>query len=405
MKLSLFTLFKKYNLNYLLLFLFVFCEVAQSADRPIRIGILSDLSSIYSSIGGKGLVDAARMAVEDFGSEVNGRPVELMVFDTQNKVDLALSKAREWFDIDGVEMVTDLPTSGIAIAVSKLAKEKNKIVMATSAGTSDLTGNECSPYTIHWVYDTYALAAGTAREVVQRGGKNWFFISAGLSFGESLERDASNVIASGGGTVKGGARHAFGASDFSSYVLQASNSKPEVIGLANAGQDMIASVKQAFDFGIPSSGIKIAALLAFITDVHSLGLEVAQGLYLTEAFYWDLNDQTRDWSRRFFARNKTMPTMNQAGTYGAVSHYLKALGQTKTTDALTVLETIKSLPINDFMTKNGYVRSDGRVMREMYLFQVKAPHNSKSEWDLYELASVIPAENAFRPLSEGGCHL
>ena len=373
--------------------------------KPVRIGVLSDLSSIYSSIGGKGLIDAARMAVEDFGGKVNGRPIEILSFDTENKVDLATAKARQWFDIDGVDMVTDLPTSGIALAVSQLAEQKKKIVMVTSAGTSDLTGKACSPYSVHWTYDTYALATGTAQALVKRGGRKWFFVSAGRAFGEALERDATEVILSEGGSVVGGVRHAFGALDFSSPLLQASSSQAQIIGLANAGQDMVASVKQAHEFRVKKNGTQLAALLAFITDIEALGLEAAQGLYLTEAFYWDLNEATRAWSKRYFARNQKMPTMNQAGTYGAVLHYLRALQATPSQDIDSVMQTMRALPINDFMTTNGSVRRDGRVLREMYLFQVKSPVESTAPWDFYKLVTKIPAEQAFRSLAAGGCPL
>ena len=351
------------------------------------------------------MIDAVRMAVEDFGGTVQGRPIEVLTFDTENKVDLAAAKARQWFDVDGVSMITDMPTSGIAIAVSKLAEEKKKIVMVTSAGTSDLTGKDCSPYSIHWTYDTYALAAGTARALVREGMDSWYFVSAGLAFGEALERDATQVIVSEKGRVIGGVRHAFGAPDFSSPILQALGSKAKVLGLANAGQDMTASVKQAKEFGLQKNGMRIAALLAFITDVRALGLETAQGLYLTEAFYWDMNEQTRAWSKRFYARNATMPTMNQAGTYGAVLHYLRALQSSENQSSEAIMQKMRSLPINDFMTVNGSIRTDGRVLRDMYLFQVKTPAESKGEWDYYKLAATIPAQSAFRPLSQGGCQI
>ena len=401
---------KRWARLWLLILLFDVCCLSLCAAQgavpllpPVRIGVLSDLSSIYSSIGGKGLIDAARMAVEDFSGRVNGRSIELLTFDTENKVDRASTKARQWFDEDGVEMITDLPTSGIAIAVSQLARQKKKIVMITSAGASDLTGKDCSPYSVHWTYDTYALAAGTARALVRDGGKSWFFVSAGLAFGEALERDATQVIRTEGGTVIGGVRHPFGASDFSSPLLQASGAQASIIALANAGQDMQASVKQAREFKVTQGGTRVAALLAFITDVRGLGLEAAQGLYLTEAFYWDMNEETRAWSKRFYGRNGSMPTMNQAGTYGAVRHYLKALELSQSSDAERVMEKIKELRINDFMTRQGIVRSDGRVLRDMYLFQVKSPAESNNEWDLYKPVAVIPAANAFRPLSQGGC--
>lgn len=399
---------KQYLLKILVFFAILLSAsacLAQNSEKPLRIGVLSDLSSIYSSIGGKGLIDAARMAIEDFGGKVNGRAIELLTFDTENKVDLAAAKARQWFDIDGVEMVTDMPTSGIAIAVSNIAREKKKIALITSAGTSDLTGKACSPFSVHWTYDTYALAAGTARALVRDGGNSWYFISAGLAFGEALVRDATAVILNEGGVVLGDVKHAFGAPDFSSPILQAANSKAKVIGLANAGQDLVASIKQAHEFGVQVNGTRIAALLAFITDVQALGLEAAQGLYLTEAFYWDLNEQTRAWSSRFYARNGKMPTMNQAGTYGAVLHYLYAVQAAKDGDNAIVMQELRKRPINDFMTKDGTIRSDGRVLRDMYLFQVKRPAESKRAWDFYKLVSTIPANVAFRPQENNGCTL
>ncbi len=378
---------------------------AQTASDTVKIGVLADMSSIYSSIGGKGLVDAARMAVEDFGGSVLGKPVELLSVDTQNKVDVASSKARQWFDVDGVDMVTDMPTSAIALAVSKLGEEKKKVVMVTSAASSDLTGKSCSPYTVHWTYDTYAMSVGTAAAVVKAGGDTWFFLSADYAFGQALERDATQVIEANGGKVLGSVKHPLSAPDFSSFILQAQASKAKVIGLANGGQDTSNAIRQAAEFGVGKDGQKIAALLAFLSDVKSIGLPLAQGLYLTEAFYWDLNDQTRAWSQRFYKRNGVMPTMTQAGTYGAIMHYLQAVKAVGSKESDKVMAQMRATPINDFMTKNGTLRIDGRVVRDMYLFQVKTPAESKGEWDLYKNIATTPGNVAFRPMNQGGCPL
>ena len=378
---------------------------AQSSADVVKIGVLADMSSIYSSIGGKGLIDAAKMAVEDFGGSVLGKPIELLSVDTQNKVDVASSRARQWFDVDGVDMVTDMPTSAIALAVSKLGEEKKKVVMVTSAATSDLTGKACSPYTVHWTYDTYAMAVGTAAAVVKSGGDSWYFLSADYAFGQALERDATQVIEANGGKVLGSAKHPLSAPDFSSFILQAQASKAKVIGLANGGADTSNSIKQAAEFGVGKSGQKVAALLAFLSDIKAIGLPLAQGLYLTEAFYWDLNDKTRDWSQRFYKRNGVMPTMTQAGTYGAVTHYLQAVKAVGSKDSEKVMAQMRTTPINDFMTTNGSLRKDGRVVRDMYLFQVKTPAESKGEWDLYKHVATTPGNVAFRPMDKGGCPL
>ncbi len=378
---------------------------SQSTSDPVKIGVLADMSSIYSAIGGKGLLDAARMAVEDFGGSVLGKPIELLSVDTQNKVDVASSKARQWFDVDGVDMVTDMPTSAIALAVSKVGEEKKKVVMVTSAATSDLTGKSCSPYTVHWTYDTYAMSVGTAAAVVKAGGDTWYFLSADYAFGQALERDATQVIEANGGKVLGASKHPLSAPDFSSFILQAQASKAKVIGLANGGQDTSNSIKQAAEFGVGKDGQKVAALLAFLSDIKSIGLPLAQGLYLTEAFYWDLNDQTRAWSERFYKRNGVMPTMTQAGTYGAITHYLQAVKTVGSKESDKVMAQMRAAPINDFMTKNGSLRIDGRVVRDMYLFQVKTPAESKGEWDLYKTVATTPGNVAFRPLSQGGCPL
>ncbi|MGE8612461.1 MAG: ABC transporter substrate-binding protein [Achromobacter veterisilvae] len=380
---------------------------AQSASGPVKIGVMADMSSAYSDIGGKGLVEAARMAVQDFGGTVLGLPVELVYTDGQNKVDVASAAARRWFDQDGVDMVTDLPTSALALAISELGREKKKIVMVTSASTSELTAKACSPYTVHWTYDTYALANGTGAAVSAQGGKNWYFMTADYSFGYALQADASAVIEKNGGKVLGAVRSPLNTPDFSSYLLQAQSSKAGIIGLALGGNDVISAIKQAADFGIgrPGSQQKLVALLAFLSDVKSIGLSLGQGLLLTEAFYWDQNDATRAWSQRFQDRVGRKPTMTQAGTYGAVLHYLNAVKAAGTKDADAVMAKMRETPINDFMTRDGKLRLDGRVVRDMYLFEVKKPEESKGEWDLYKQVAVIPGDVAFRPQDKGGCPL
>ncbi|NYT62655.1 ABC transporter substrate-binding protein [Alcaligenaceae bacterium] len=378
---------------------------AQPAAQPVKIGVLGDLSSIYSAIGGKGLIDAARMAVEDFGGKVLGQPIEVLYADTQNKVDIASNQARQWFDVEGVDMITDLPSSGLALAVSMLAEEKKKIVLVTSAATSDLTGKSCSPYTAHWTYDTYSTARGTGAAVMKEGGDTWHFITVDYAFGKALERDATEVIKELGGKVLGTSTHPLGAPDFSSYLLQAQSSKAKVIGLANGGNDTVTTLKQAAEFGLGKGEQKMAAFITFLTDIKAIGLPTAQGLYLTEAFYWDQNDQTRAWSQRFHQRNGTMPTMTQAGTYSAVIHYLNAIKAVGTKDTDQVMAQMRATPINDFMTTNGSLRKDGRVVRDMYLYQVKTPAESKGEWDLYKVVGTTPGEQAFRPMDQGGCKL
>ena len=378
---------------------------AQTPQAPVKIGVLADMTSLYSAIGGKGLVDAARMAVEDFGGNVLGAPIELVFADTQNKPDVAASKAREWFDTQGVDMVTDLPSSGLALAVAKLGEEKKKIIMVTSAATSELTGKSCTPYTVHWTYDTYALARSTGAAVVKAGGDSWFFLTADYAFGQALQKDTSDVIAELGGKVIGSTKHPLGASDFASFLIQAQGSKAKIIGLANGGGDTINSIQAASQFGIGKDGQKLAALLAFLTDVKAIGLKQAQGLMLTEAFYWDQDEKTRAWSQRFFKRNNVMPTMTQAGTYGAVTHYLNAVKASGTRDSDKVMAQMRATPINDFMTVNGKLRVDGRVVRDMHLYQVKTPAESKGDWDLYKVVGTTPGDMAFRPLSQSECRL
>jgi len=379
-------------------------STALAEDGGVKIGVLPDMTGVYADIGGQGAVEAVKMAVEDFGGKVLGKPIEVVFADGQNKPDIATNIARQWYD-SGVDMITDVPSSGMALAVMQLAKEKKKIAQITSAGSSDITGKFCTAYSTHWTWDTYAMSSGTGKTIVKRDGKDWFFLTADYVFGKTLERDTAAIVEANGGKVLGSVRHPLGTVDFSSFLLQAQASKAKIIGLANGGTDMTNAVKQSIEFGLQRDGTQLVALIAFISDIHSLGLKDAQGLMLTEAFYWDLNDGTRAWSKRFYARMKRMPSMTQAGAYSGTLHYLKAVQAAGTRDADAVMAKMRELPINDFMTKNGRLRIDGRVMRDMYLFQVKKPEESTSEWDLYKLVATIPAEEAFRPLNEGGCPL
>ena len=379
-------------------------SAAAEDEGGVKIGVLADMSGVYADIGGQGSVIAVKMAIEDFGGSVLGKPVEVVSADGQNKPDVATNIARAWYD-SGVDAITDIPASGMALAIMQLSKEKRKFALVTSAGSSDITGKSCSPYTAHWTWDTYAMSHGTGATIVKRGAKDWFFITADYVFGHTLERDTAAVVTANGGKVLGSVKHPLNTSDFSSYLLQAQTSGAKVIGLANGGNDTTNSVKQAIEFGLPKSGVQLVALIAFISDIHSLGLKDAQGLMLTEAFYWDLDDATRAWSKRFYERVKRMPSMTQAGAYSATLHYLKAVKAAGSKDADKVMEQMRATPINDFMTHDGKLRIDGRVLRDMYLFQVKKPEESKGEWDLYKLVEKIPAAEAFRPLNEGNCPL
>ncbi len=380
-------------------------QTTAKPQPPIRIGVLTDLSGSLADLSGKGSVEAVKMAVEDFGASVLDRKVEVVAADHQNKADVGTQIAADWYDNQNVEVIIDLPNSAVMLAIQEMTKRKNKIVFGTAGGSSDFSGKACSPNGIHWVYDTYALAAGTGRTMVKQGGDSWYFITLDYSFGLSLERDTSSFVTGAGGKVLGASRHPLNTADFSSFLLQAQSSKAKVIGLANAGGDLINTVKQAAEFGITRQGQKLAGLLMFLSDIHALGLETAQGLVLTEAFYWDQNDETRAFSKRFFERTGRMPTMVQAGNYGAITHYLNAVKAAGTTDAGKVMATMKATPINDFMTKNGKIREDGRVIRDMYLFEVKPPAESKGPWDYYKQLGVIPAADAARPLSESDCPL
>jgi len=372
--------------------------------QDIKIGVLNDRSGLYADLSGEGSVVAARMAVEDFKAAEKGINVEIVSADHQNKPDIASNIARQWIDAEGVDLIVDVPTSSAALAVSEIVREKNKVFMNSGAGSSDLTGSKCSPNTIHWTYDTWALSNGTAGQMVKQGGDTWFFITADYAFGHALERDAAAVVEKSGGQVLGTVRHPFPGQDFSSFLLQAQGSGAKVIGLANAGTDTTNAIKQAHEFGIVQGGQSLAGLLIFISDVHALGLETAQGLVLTESFYWDLNDQTRDWSKRFAERhNGAMPTMVHAGVYASVLHYLKAVEATKGKDTAALLAKMKEMPTDDPLFGQGQVRQDGRKIHPMYLLQVKAPADSKGAWDYYNVLATIPADQAFRPIGEGGC--
>ena len=377
---------------------------AQISGDVVRIGVLNDQSGLYADITGQGSVLAARMAIEDFGGKVLDKPIEVIFADHQNKPDIGAALARQWFDRDGVDMITDVPNSAVALAVQGVAKEANRVHINSGAASTDLTGKQCSPVGIHWAFDTYAMASGTGKTLVQQGGKTWFFITADYAFGHALERDTTKFIVDGGGQVLGSVRHPLSTADFASFLLQAQASKAQVIGLANAGGDTINSIKQGAEFGITAGGQKIAALLTHFPDVHALSLKVAQGLVVTESYHWDLNDETRAWFKKFVARNNGRPpSLIHAGTYGGVLHYLKAVKAAGTDEAKAVVAKMKELPIDDFYTKGARIREDGRVMRPFYLMEVKKPEESKYPFDYYKLLATIPAEAAARPLADGNC--
>jgi len=377
---------------------------AQTPDT-IKIGVLADMSSLYADLGGPGSVVAAQMAVDDFGGTVLGKKIEVVSADHQNKPDIGASIARQWFDTGGVQMITDLTTSSVALAVQEVAREKNRVVMITGAASSDLTGKNCAPTSIHYAYDTTALANGTGAAVVKAGGKTWFFITADYAFGHALQKDTAAVVEANGGQVLGSVNVPLNSADFSSYLLQAQASKAQIIGLANAGGDTINSIKQAAEFGIVKGGQKLAGLLLFVSDVHSLGLQTAQGLQLTESFYWDQDDQTRAWSKKFFAKTNKEPTMTQAGVYSAVTNYLNAIKAIGSIDGPTVVKYLQSKPINDFMIRNGHLQADGSLVHDMYLYQVKTPAESKGPWDLYNLIATIPGAEAFKRPHGNECPL
>jgi len=379
---------------------------AQVSDGVIKIGVLNDQSSLYADLAGQGSVVAARMAVEDFGAEKKGMKVEIVSADHQNKPDVGSSIARQWLDVDKVDVIVDVPNSGVALALNQIVRDKGKALLVSGAATADLTGKACSPNTIHWTYDTWALANGTGNAIVKTGGDTWFFLTADYAFGHALERDTEAVVTKAGGKVLGKVRHPLNTQDFSSFLLQAQASKAKIIGLANAGGDTTNAIKQAAEFGLVKGGQNLAGLLVFITDVHALGLDKAQGLIMTETFYWDTNDKTRAFAKKFAERNRQIhPTMIHAGVYSATLHYLKAVEALKSDDGTQVIAKMKALPTDDPLFGKGTIRADGRKVHPAYLFEVKKPSESKGPWDYYKLRSTIPAEQAFRPLDQGDCPL
>ena len=376
------------------------------AQVSVKLGVLNDMSSLYADISGPGSVVAARMAVEDFKADQKGIKVEIVAADHQNKPDNGSAIARQWYDQDGVDAILDVTTSSVALAVSEVTKEKNKIFLISGGGSSDLTGAKCTPNNVHWTYDTWALANGTGSALTKAGKKNWFFVTADYAFGAALERDSGEAVKKAGGTVVGQVKHPLSSADFSSFLLQAQGSKAQVIGLANAGTDTTNAIKQASEFGITQAGQSLAGLLVFSSDVKALGLQAAQGLVLTEAFYWDQNDKTRDFSKRFAAKfDGKMPTSAQAGVYGSALAYLQAVAELKSKDTAAVMKKIKETTFDDPLMGKVTVRADGRAIHPMYLFEVKKPAESKGPWDMYKTLATIPAEEAFRPLAAGGCTL
>jgi len=374
------------------------------AQTPLKIGVIAGFSGVYGDLT-SGQYEAAQMAADEVGGKVLGRPIEILQADHQNKADVGVTIVRKWYDTDGVSMVTGIDTSSVGLAVRKIAQEKGKIDLNVGSATADLTGPACSETGASWIYDTYALAQVTGSALVKAGNDSWYFITADYAFGHALERDVTAVVTKAGGKVVGGIKHPISSQDFSSYLLQAQASKAKIIGLANAGADTINTIKQAGEFGITKAGQKLAGLLIFSTDVQALGLNAAQGLVLTESFYWDLNDKTREWTAKFRKRKDKVPNMTTAGVYSATLHYLKAVQAAGTDEPKAVMAKMREMPVNDVMTTNGKLREDGRLMRDMYLFQVKAPSESKSKDDIYKLLATVPAEQAFRPLKDGGCPL
>ncbi len=379
---------------------------AQISGNVVKIGVLNDMSGLYADLGGQGSVTAAKMAIEDFKAKEKGLNVEVVFADHQNKADVGSQIASKWIDSEGVDVIVDVPNSGVALAVNQIVRDKGKVFINSGAASSDLTGAKCSPNTVHWTYDTWMLANGTGSAIVKRGGKTWFFLTADYAFGYALERDTEAVVTKAGGTVVGKVRVPINTQDFSSFLLQAQSSKAQIIGLANAGGDTINSIKQAAEFGIVKGGQNLAGLLVFLSDVHGLGLDKAQGLILTTTFYWDMNDQTRAWSKRFAAANGgKYPTMVQAGVYAGVLHYLKAVAALKSDDGTKVVAEMKKLPTDDPLFGKGTIRADGRKIHPAYLVEVKKPSESKGPYDYYKVLATIPADQAFRPLADGGCEL
>ena len=378
---------------------------AQISDDVVKLGVLTDMSSLYADATGKGSVAAVEMAVADYGGKVKGKPIQVVVADHQNKPDVGVSIARNWYDNEKVDAILDVPTSSVALPISALTREKNKIHINSGGGSSDITGSACSPNTVHWTYDTYALSNVAGKAMVKRGEDTWFFVTADYAFGMALQRDAANVVKETGGKVLGEVRHPLNTADISSFQQQAQATKAKVVALADAGGDTTTALKQAAEFGLAQGGQKLIALLMEITDTHALGLKATQGLIVTDAFYWDMNDETRAFSKRFNEKVGHMPTMIQAGLYSATMHYLKAIEAIGTDEAPKVMEQMRKTPVNDFFAKNGHIRIDGRMVHDMYLFETKKPEESKGEWDLYKLIATVPGDEAFRPLDKGGCPL
>lgn len=377
---------------------------AQISGDVIKIGFITDLSGVYSDVDGNGGAEAIRMAIADMGGAVNGKKIQLVVADHQNKPDIAASRAREWFDQQGVDLLIGGTNSGASLAMAKVAAEKKTVFIAIGSGTAQLTNEQCTPYTVHYAYDTVALARGTGATMVKQGGKSWYFLTADYAFGQSLEKDTSDVIKANGGTVLGSVRHPLSASDFSSFLLQAQASKAQVLGMANAGGDLVNAVKAANEFGLTRK-MKVAGLLVFINDVHTLGLNTTQGMYLTDGWYWDRTPESRAWAKRYFAKMKKQPSMLQAGDYSATMQFLNAVKATGTDNADKVMAQLKATPINDMFAKNGVIRPDGRMVHDMYLMQVKSPKESTGAWDYYKVVATIPGEQAYTKKAETKCAL
>jgi branched-chain amino acid transport system substrate-binding protein len=377
---------------------------AQTPSQPIKIGVLSDMSGPYADQAGPGSVEAARMAIEDFGGKIGDRPIELVSADHQHKTDVGTTIVRRWFDVEGVDVVADMPNSAVALAVQQIVKDKNKIALYSTAATTELTGKQCSPNGIQWVYDAYSNAAGLAKALLAQGNKSWYFVTVDYALGHSLQAEAARAITAGGGTVVGSVRHPLSTPDFSSFLLQAQASNAKVIALANAGSDTINAVKQVAEFGLAKDHVVVTPLV-YISDIHSMGLKVAQGLSYVEGFYWDLNEGTRVWSKRFFERRKAMPTMTHAGVYSSITHYLKAVKAAGTSESQAVLAKMREMPVDDFFSSGGRIRKDGRMVHDMLLVKVKTPAESKYPWDYYQVLATIPGDQAFRPLAESECPL
>lgn len=378
---------------------------ASISNDEIRIGYLADMSGTYRDLAGPGGLEALQMAVEDFGGSVDGKKIVVFSADDLNKPDVGANTVRQWVDERNVDMVTGLVATSVVLAAAKVVEQSDKLALISGAASSSITNEFCSPNHIHWTYDTYAMANGTAKAMVQNGGKSWYMLTADYAFGHSLASDITKVVIEGGGKVLGEVRHPFPSSDFSSYVLQAQGSGAEVIALANAGADTVNALKTASQFGVTQSGQKLAGMVVFLNDIHAMGLDVTQGLQLTTGWYWDMNDETRAWAQRYYERVKRMPTMAQAGVYSATMHYLNAVKATGSDDTKTVRAKMAATPINDMFAKGGQIREDGRMVHDMYLVQVKTPAESKGEWDLYKIVSTIPGEQAYRPLAESQCKL